>query len=94
MNLLGTATIPVIVGMVWIMIEVSKGLIGEGGKKYIPMLATILGVALAVAQAQMAHTALTMELIFSGMVSGLSATGVNELVKNFNRDTKVTETHE
>lgn len=48
--------------------------------KYIPLMVTILGLALAVANATLNGQAVTLDVIAMGLVSGLASTGLHQFV--------------
>ena len=71
--------VPVIVGICLIVGFLIKNFTGAENK-YIPVVVTVLGVALAV---WMNWSAITPEVILGGAVSGLASTGMHQLFKQW-----------
>lgn len=83
---LETVVTPTITATVWIICHLVKLWIKDGDKKVIPTVAAVTGLALG-----LATIGLSLDGALSGMVSGLAATGANELFKQYMKDTTVTE---
>ena len=75
MDMFTTYIVPVIVGLCLIVGFLVKNLTGADNR-FIPILVTVLGVALAV---WMNWPAITPEVILGGAVSGLASTGMHQL---------------
>lgn len=79
MEMFTTYIVPVIVGICLIVGYLIKNFTGADNK-YIPVIVTVLGVALAV---WMNWSAITPEVILGGAVSGLASTGMHQLFKQW-----------
>ena len=79
MEMLNTYIVPVIVGLCLIVGYIVKNFTGADNK-LIPVLVTVLGVALAV---WMNWPAITPEIILGGAVSGLASTGMHQMFKQW-----------
>lgn len=79
MEMFTTYIVPVIVGICLIVGFLIKNFTGAENK-YIPVVVTVLGVALAV---WMNWPAVTPEVILGGAVSGLASTGMHQLFKQW-----------
>lgn len=75
MEMFTTYIVPVIVGLCLIVGFLVKNLTGADNR-FIPIIVTVLGVALAV---WMNWPAITPEVILGGAVSGLASTGMHQL---------------
>ena len=75
MDMFTTYIVPVIVGLCLIVGFLVKNLTGADNR-FIPIIVTVLGVALAV---WMNWPAITPEVILGGAVSGLASTGMHQL---------------
>ena len=79
MEIFATYIVPVIVGLCLIVGFLIKNLTGADNR-FIPVIVTALGVALAV---WMNWPAITPEIILGGAVSGLASTGMHQLFKQW-----------
>lgn len=79
MEIFATYIVPVIVGLCLIVGFLIKNLTGADNR-FIPVIVTVLGVALAV---WMNWPAITPEVILGGAVSGLASTGMHQLFKQW-----------
>ena len=70
--------VPVIMGLCLCVGFIVKKWVADVDNKYIPTICAVLGVALAV---WMNWPAIDVSVILSGLVSGLGATGIDQLVK-------------
>lgn len=75
---------PTIVATVWIFCYIVKLWIKDKDKKIIPTVAAVLGLGLG-----LLTTGISAESALSGLVSGLAATGVNELFAQYKKDTTI-----
>lgn len=79
MEIFTTYIVPVIVGICLIVGYLFKNFTGADNR-FIPVVVTVLGVALAV---WMNWPAVTPEVILGGAVSGLASTGMHQLLKQW-----------
>lgn len=79
MEIFATYIVPVIVGICLIVGYLFKNFTGADNR-FIPVVVTVLGVALAV---WMNWPAVTPEVILGGAVSGLASTGMHQLFKQW-----------
>ena len=79
MEMFNTYIVPVIAGLCLIVGYIVKNFTGADNK-LIPVLVTVLGVALAV---WMNWPAITPENILGGAVSGLASTGMHQMFKQW-----------
>ena len=79
MEIFATYIVPVIVGICLIVGYLIKNFTGADNR-FIPLVVTLLGVALAV---WMNWPAVTPEVILGGAVSGLASTGMHQLLKQW-----------
>ena len=84
------AAIPALVIIVYLIAEAVK-LIGDGAlNKYIPIICGVLGATLAVAAFFLCPAYINasnlFEAIATGIVSWLSATGINQIYKQITKD--------
>lgn len=79
MEMFTTYIVPVIVGICLVVGYLFKNFTGADNR-YIPLVVTVLGVALAV---WMNWPAITAEVILGGAVSGLASTGMHQLLKQW-----------
>ena len=79
MEMFTTYIVPVIVGICLIVGYLFKNFTGADNR-YIPLVVTVLGVALAV---WMNWPSITAEVILGGAVSGLASTGMHQLLKQW-----------
>ena len=79
MEIFATYIVPVIVGICLIVGYLIKNFTGADNR-FIPVVVTVLGVALAV---WMNWPAVTPEVILGGAVSGLASTGMHQLLKQW-----------
>lgn len=63
-----------VMAAVWIILQIVKPLIGENFKKYIPLIAALLGVAFTF----WINLKFDFTLFLQGIASGFAATGMNE----------------
>lgn len=82
--MLETMIVPAITATVWVVCRLLKLWIADKDRKIIPTVATLIGLVLG-----FATVGVTLDGALSGMVSGLAATGANELVKQYRKDTEV-----
>lgn len=74
------AEIPVIVGICAIVGWLIKRVDNDRLHDFIPTIVCVLGLALAIINANMNGDVITLEVIFAGMASGLASTGCYEMV--------------
>lgn len=79
MEIFTTYIVPVIVGICLIVGYLIKNFTGADNR-FIPVVVTVLGVALAV---WMNWPAVTPEVILGGAVSGLASTGMHQMFKQW-----------
>ena len=79
MEMFASYVVPVIVGICLIVGYLMKNVTGADHRA-IPVVVTVLGVALAV---WMNWPAITPEIILGGAVSGLASTGMHQLFKQW-----------
>ena len=79
MDILNTHIVPVIVGLCLVVGYLLKHLPGTDDR-FIPLIVTVLGVALAV---WMNWPHITPEVILGGAVSGLASTGMHQMFKQW-----------
>lgn len=79
MEMFTTYIVPVIVGICLIVGYLIKNFTGADNR-FIPLIVTGLGIALAV---WMNWPAITPEIILGGAVSGLASTGMHQLLKQW-----------
>lgn len=80
MEFLTNVEIPVIFGICLCVGYIIKKWVKDVDNKWIPTIVTILGVFLAV---WLNNWVPTLDVILSGLVSGLSSTGAHQLLKQF-----------
>lgn len=80
MEFLNDFMLPVILGICLCVGYVLKQWINDLNNKYIPTIVAILGVFLAV---WISGWNITPETILSGLISGLSSTGLHQMFKQF-----------
>lgn len=80
MEFLNDYMLPVVMGICLIVGYVVKQWIKDVDNKYIPLIVTVLGAFLAV---WFNKWSLTPEILLSGMISGISSTGLHQLFKQF-----------
>lgn len=91
MDVLEIASIPVIIVVVYLILEVYKSIIkgNEKAKNFIPLIAAVLGGALGVLLyfvfPTIINTDNVINAIVTGVVSGLGATGTNQVVKQLQK---------
>lgn len=84
-------SVPIIVSLVYLIIEVIKSSLNDSEKfkRYIPIIAAILGGVLEILCFYFAPTIIPADnvivALFIGIVSGLSATGTNQIFKQINK---------
>ena len=79
MEMFTTYIVPVIVGICLIVGYLIKNFT-SADNRFIPLIVTVLGVAMAV---WMNWPAITPEVIMGGAVSGLASTGMHQLLKQW-----------
>ena len=79
MEMFATYIVPVIVGICLIVGYLIKNFTGADNR-FIPVVVTVLGVALAV---WINWPAVTPEIILGGAVSGLASTGMHQMFKQW-----------
>lgn len=93
LDLLNVSSLPIIVAMVYIIMEVYKVIFGEKGKKYLPIVAGTFGAILGVISFYIAPEIMIANNVFSavliGIASGLSATGANQIGKQIKKSKKL-----
>ena len=77
--ILNNSLVPVIVGLCLVAGYVLKHITGADNR-FIPLVVTVLGMALAV---WMHWPAITPEVLLGGAVSGLASTGMHQLFKQW-----------
>lgn len=80
MEFLNEFMLPVVLGICLCVGFVVKKWIKDVDNKYIPTICAVLGIVLAV---WISDWAITPQVILSGLVSGLSATGSFEMVRQY-----------
>jgi predicted ribosome-associated RNA-binding protein Tma20 len=77
---------PIIMLATWLICYIAKKWIVDKDKKIIPTIAAVTGLIIGI-------LTISMDLngAVTGVLSGLAATGLNELVKQFKKDTTITE---
>lgn len=80
---LTSAETPVIVGICAIVGWLVKRIDNDRLHDFIPTIVCILGLALAIVNATMNGDAVTLEVIFAGMASGLASTGCYEMITHW-----------
>lgn len=91
MNILEVASVPIIIVATYLLLELYKVLIGnsEKGKNLIPVIAAILGIGFGVllyfVAPEMNIADNVVSAIIVGMVSGLGATGSNQVIKQLQK---------
>lgn len=71
---------PIILGICLAVGFALKEAFGKFPNKYIPLASLLLGTALVIVTNF--KTGITLEVVLSGMISGLGATGLYELLRN------------
>lgn len=88
-NMLGAATIPVIVGICAITGWLIKRANNEKLNDFIPTIVCIEGVILAFVDCYMTGSAFDISTLFAGMASGVASTGFHQMITrwiaNFDR---------
>ena len=79
---LTTYAVPVIMAICWCIGFIVKKWIKDVDNKFIPTIVALLGVLLNV---WMNGWIFTPEIILGGLASGLSSTGINELVTQYTK---------
>lgn len=90
-NLINVSSVPVIVAMVYFIIEGYKSIITtEKATHYIPIISGIAGAILGVMAFYVSPELMIAKDVFSasivGLASGLSATGANQIGKQIKKD--------
>jgi len=91
MNILEVASVPIIIVATYLLLELYKAIIGnsEKGKALIPTIAAILGIGFGVllyfVAPEMKIADNVVNAIIVGMVSGLAATGSNQVIKQLQK---------
>lgn len=80
MEFLNEFMLPVVLGICLSVGYIVKKWIPDVDNKYIPTIVVILGVVLS---AWISGWHITPEVVLSGMISGLSSTGVHQLFKQY-----------
>lgn len=80
MEFLNEFMLPVVLGICLCVGFVVKKWVKDVDNKYIPTICAVLGVLLSI---WMSNWAVTPQIVLSGLVSGLSATGGYELFKQY-----------
>lgn len=80
MEFLNDFMLPVVLGICLCTGYVLKQWINDLNNKYIPTIVAVLGVFLAV---WISGWIITPETILSGLISGLSSTGLHQMLKQF-----------
>ena len=79
-----TAEIPVIVGICAIVgFLIKRTISNDRVHDFIPTIVCMLGLILAIVNANIVGAAITLETIFSGMASGLASTGCYEMITHW-----------
>ena len=85
-------SVPVIAAVVYWVINIIKHAVGENEtfKRFIPLLATVLGVASGIICFYAAPTLIPADTLLTAIViggaSGLTATGTNQVIKQLTKD--------
>ncbi|MCM1224265.1 MAG: phage holin family protein [Lachnospiraceae bacterium] len=91
MDYLELISVPAIVAVVYFVIEIIKKCVGENEKfnRYIPLIAALLGVVCGVicffALPSIVPASNVVVAIVIGGASGLTATGTNQIIKQFGK---------
>lgn len=80
MEFLNEYMLPVVLGVCLCVGYIIKQWLSDVDNKYIPTIVAVLGIVLAV---WINGWNITPEVILSGMISGLSSTGLHQLFKQF-----------
>lgn len=80
MEFLNDYMLPVVLGVCLCVGYIIKQWLSDVNNKYIPTIVAILGIVLAV---WINGWSITPEIILSGMISGLSSTGLHQFFKQF-----------
>lgn len=80
MEFLNEYMLPVVLGVCLCVGYIIKQWLSDVNNKYIPTIVAVLGIVLAV---WINGWNITPEVILSGMISGLSSTGLHQLFKQF-----------
>lgn len=80
MEFLNEFTIPVILGICLCVGYIIKQWVNDLNNKYIPTIVAVLGIFLAI---WINEWNTTPEIILSGLISGLSSTGIHQIFKQF-----------
>ena len=91
---LATATIPAVVGICAIVNYCIKHIFKDADRlhDFIPTISCALGTALVVSSAIASGDAVTLDTVFTGMASGLAATGAYEMLTHW-KDEQVVGDH-
>lgn len=84
-SLVSQYSAPVIAAIVFILVQVSKGLLPDAVKKYLPLGCALLGSVLSV---WIAGWQVSPEVILAGLASGFAATGLHQAGSQLQDDTK------
>lgn len=80
MEFLNEFMLPVILGICLCIGYIVKKWISDINNKYIPTIVAIVGVVLSI---WISNWNVTPEIILTGLISGLSSTGMHQLFKEF-----------
>lgn len=80
MEFLNEYMLPVVLGVCLCVGYIIKQWLSDVDNKYIPTIVAVLGIVLS---AWISGWNITPEVILSGMISGLSSTGLHQLFKQF-----------
>lgn len=80
MEFLNEFMLPVVLGICLCVGYIIKQWINDLNNKYIPTIVAVLGIFLAV---WISGWNITPEIILSGLISGLSSTGLHQVFKQF-----------
>lgn len=85
MDFLNEYMIPVVLGICLVIGYIFKKWIPDVDNKWIPTIVTVFGVFLSI---WLSGWSVSPEIILSGMITGLSSTGMHQLFKQFVEGTK------
>lgn len=80
MEFLNEYMLPIVLGVCLCVGYIIKQWLSDVDNKYIPTIVAVLGIVLS---AWISGWNITPEVILSGMISGLSSTGLHQLFKQF-----------
>jgi hypothetical protein len=75
MEILAEYTAPITAAIVFALVQVTKGIIPEQGRRYIPIACAVIGLVFAMWGA---GWSIAPDVILTGLASGLAATGLHQ----------------